>query len=394
MNLTYLNNTILPFEQKVVSLPEQRYKVAEYFAGIGLVRLGLELAGWNIVFANDYAVEKYKMYDAFFNDAQDHYVVENIFNLNPNFIPKTLLATASFPCIDLSLAGNRHGINGKHSSAFWGFTEILKKQGNDKPKLVLLENVNGWLTSNNGEDFRLTIKALNSLGYACDVISLDAIRFTPQSRPRVFVIGMQIDHPNQDTLRLIRRPDSVANKTLKNTLESNFDLNWHILEIPEPPNANKSGLSKIVELLNDDDERWWSDDKVSRHLEMMHDTHRTRIMNHIDDELLAFRTMYRRVRKGKQRAEVRANDTAGCLRTASGGSSRQMVVQIGKGQVKMRHMTPREYARLQGVPDEYPISLGINQSLTGFGDAVCVPVITWIAKNILNPLANQLVLGE
>ncbi|KAA3656739.1 MAG: DNA (cytosine-5-)-methyltransferase, partial [Chloroflexi bacterium] len=272
--------------------------------------------------------------------------------------------------------------------------EILKKQDHEKPTLVLLENVNGWLTSNNGDDFRLTIKALNSLGYACDVISLDAIRFTPQSRPRVFVFGMQIDHPNQDALRLIRRPESIATKTLKNTLESNFDLNWHILEIPEPPSAKKSGLSKIVEFLQDDDERWWSHEQVSKHLEMMHDTHRIRILNHIDDKNFTFRTMYRRVRKGKQRAEVRANDTAGCLRTARGGSSRQMVVQIGKGEVKMRHMTPREYARLQGVPDDYPISLGINQSLTGFGDAVCVPVITWIAQNILNPLANQLLVNK
>jgi DNA (cytosine-5)-methyltransferase 1 len=51
----------------------------------------------------------------------------------------------------------------------------------------------------------------------------------------------------------------------------------------------------------------------------------------------------------------------------------------------MRLMTPREYARLQGVPDNYPIPSQINQALTGFGDAVCVPVIVWIAENILNP---------
>jgi DNA (cytosine-5)-methyltransferase 1 len=52
-------------------------------------------------------------------------------------------------------------------------------------------------------------------------------------------------------------------------------------------------------------------------------------------------------------------------------------------------MTPREYARLQGVPDEYPITTNGVQALTGFGDAVCVPAISWIAENILNPLAEQ-----
>ncbi len=53
----------------------------------------------------------------------------------------------------------------------------------------------------------------------------------------------------------------------------------------------------------------------------------------------------------------------------------------------MRVMTPHEYARLQGVPEDYPIPSQINQALTGFGDAVCVPVIHWIAERILNPLA-------
>ncbi len=52
----------------------------------------------------------------------------------------------------------------------------------------------------------------------------------------------------------------------------------------------------------------------------------------------------------------------------------------------MRHMTAREYARLQGVPDTYPIVVRELDALTGFGDAVCVPLITWIAQNILSQL--------
>ena len=100
--------------------------------------------------------------------------------------------------------------------------------------------------------------------------------------------------------------------------------------------------------------------------------------------------MYRRVRHGKQRAELRKDGLAGCLRTARGGSSRQMLVRVGKKSIQMRLMTPREYARLQGVPDDYPIPLQVNQALTGFGDAVCVPAITWIAGNILNPLTTSL----
>ncbi len=57
--------------------------------------------------------------------------------------------------------------------------------------------------------------------------------------------------------------------------------------------------------------------------------------------------------------------------------------------IQMRAMTPREYARLQGVPDDFSITVNGVQALTGFGDAVCVPAIEWIAKNALTPLANQ-----
>jgi DNA (cytosine-5)-methyltransferase 1 len=52
-------------------------------------------------------------------------------------------------------------------------------------------------------------------------------------------------------------------------------------------------------------------------------------------------------------------------------------------------MTPREYARLQGVLDDYPIPSQVNQALTGFDDAVCVSAVTWIAENILNPLIRS-----
>lgn len=57
----------------------------------------------------------------------------------------------------------------------------------------------------------------------------------------------------------------------------------------------------------------------------------------------------------------------------------------GKGKVRMRWMTPREYARLQGCPD-YSINVERNEALWGFGDAVCVPVISWIAENVLSQI--------
>lgn len=366
------------------------FTVAEYFAGIGLVRMGLEPHGWQVVFANDISRKKQEMYEVFYPDGETHYLIGDIFNVDPRQIPDATLATCSFPCIDLSLAGNMTGIiDGGHSSAFWGFVKVLRSQGESAPPLVLVENVPGWLHSNKGLDFRITVEALNDLGYACDVFVLDALRFTPQSRLRVFLVGTRFV-PRYTTVELIlTRPKSLLSDQLRRSVIANKDLQWFFNDIPEPPPLKLTGLASIIEPMSDSDDRWWSDDEVVRHLAMMNDTHRERIDQLKHGEQLTYRTFYRRRRNGYQRAEVRDDDLAGCLRTAVGGSGKQFLIKAGKGIVKMRTLTPREYARLQGVPDSYPIAVNGVQALTGFGDAVCVPAISWIAEHVLGPLAGD-----
>ena len=363
--------------------------VAEYFAGIGLIRMGLEPLEWRVVFANDVSENKYEMYRAFFPEDNQHYIVGDIFDIDPSGVPLTTLATCSFPCIDLSLAGNMDGINGDHSSAFWGFTSVLRDQGESAPPLVLVENVPGWLYSNKGMDFRVTIQVLNELGYACDVFTLNALSFTPQSRLRIFVIGAKISNLDKEMARIFSRPKTLLSNRLRKSVTANLDLDWFYTKIPEPPPLRASGLSNIVERMDDSDSRWWTEEKVKHHLDMMAKSHYERVARFIEEDRITYRTFYRRARKGKQRAEVRHDDLSGCLRTAVGGSGKQFLIRAGKGNIKMRTMTAREYARLQGVPDEYPITVDGVQALTGFGDAVCVPAITWIAENALNPLAER-----
>jgi len=366
-----------------------RLTAAEYFAGIGLIRMGLEQCGWEVVFANDISAKKHEMYRAFFPAADHHYIVRDIFEIDPSTIPPTILATCSFPCIDLSLAGNMSGIRGRHSSVFWGFVRTLQAQGESAPPLVLLENVPGWLYSNNGNDFRVTVQVLNELGYACDVFTLDALRFTPQSRPRVFIIGAKFPPPDEPPNLTLSRPKSLSSDPLKKSILANQDLKWFYTKIPAPPPLRTKGLFLLVEQMDDSDSRWWSQVEVERHLSMMEASHRERVDRLADDDRIAYRTFFRRRRAGYQRAEVRHDDIAGCLRTAAGGSGKQFLIKAGRGRVQMRAMTPREYARLQGVPERFPIIVNGVQALTGFGDAVCVPLITWIAQHVLNPLAER-----
>lgn len=88
-------------------------------------------------------------------------------------------------------------------------------------------------------------------------------------------------------------------------------------------------------------------------------------------------------------AEIRSDGIAGCLRTPKGGSARQILLKVGMGTVKIRFISPSECAKLMGA-DEFKISGTTTEALFGFGDAVCVPVINWIANNYLNPLLNKI----
>src|SRR5437870_5173835 len=120
---------------------------AEFFAGIGLMRIGLEKGGWRITFANDIDEDKWQMYKDHFGDTGE-FVRGDVHELDAAALPDFALATASFPCNDLSLAGARKGLAGDQSSAFWGFIDVLKKMGSRRrPSLVLLENVTGFLSS-------------------------------------------------------------------------------------------------------------------------------------------------------------------------------------------------------------------------------------------------------
>ena len=363
--------------------------VAEYFAGIGLFRMGLEAAGWQVVYANDWSPERAQMYGGFFGE---QYQVRDIFSVNPDDVPQATLATCSFPCIDLSLAGKREGINGSRSGAFGGFYDILKNQGQQAPPIVVLENVTGWLYSNNGNDFRAVVKSLNGLGYACDVFMLNALSFVPQSRPRVFMVGIRMATEDEDRNRPTLRSSRLTPPKLARLMAVNSDLHWTQLDIPDPPTYKSNGFSEcVVERTATDDPRWWPENKVRKHLEMMPPSHLTRVNRMAGQRGESFRTFFRRRRADGQRAEVRSDDIAGCLRTAIGGSGKQFLVAAGNGSIRMRNLTSREYARLQGVPDTFPIvSNTERQSLNAFGDAVCVPAISWIATEVLFPLTENI----
>lgn len=358
--------------------------VAEFFAGIGLMRLGLEQAGWNIVWANDIDEDKMRMYRGHFTDDEAHFHLSDVHKLTPYDIPSVALATASFPCNDLSLAGARRGLAGQHSSAFWGFVNALKGMRNQRPPLVLLENVTGFLTSHNGNDFREACLALNELGYAVDAFIINAALFVPQSRQRLFLIGKRV---SQKADRIAETPSFYESQlrphALANFILCNPDIRWSLRELP-PIDSEKKSLRSILENLPANSIYWWSKERAEYLLNQMSEKHRSIADKMIAGKEITYGTVFRRVRHGKSMAELRTDGIAGCLRTPRGGSGRQILFVAGKGRYAVRLLTPRECARLMGA-DDFKITVPLNQALFGFGDAVCVPVIQWIAENYLTP---------
>jgi DNA (cytosine-5)-methyltransferase 1 len=363
---------------------KRHFDAAEFFAGIGLVRLALERRGWDVVFANDIDPRKQEMYEANFGGG--HFVLEDVHKLDVADIPGCDLFTASFPCNDLSIAGAREGLNGRESSAFWGFTEILRRMDDRRPALVLLENVVGFLQSHGGRDFETALLVLNELGYAVDAFVLNAAYWAPQSRVRLFVVGKQRELAGE---AVATRESTIRPASLASFIQAHPRIRWSIRPLPEPPSPSQR-LESILEDLPDDDSHWWSPARAEYFFGQLSPRHLAIAEKMIRAKSVRYATAFRRVRHGRSMAELRTDGIAGCLRTPRGGSGRQILFKAGKGRFQVRLLTARECARLQGVPDDYRIDVPLNQALFGFGDAVCVPALEWIAEHYLTPAAIAL----
>lgn len=367
---------------------------AEFFAGIGLMRMALEHQGWRIAYANDIDAKKYEMYKGQFPDADSHFKLGDIHKIRGNSIPTVTLATASFPCNDLSLAGAREGLKGKQSSAFWGFIQTIEEMECNRPPIILLENVIGFLTSHGGLDFYEAITALNRLGYSVDAFVIDALSFVPQSRQRLFVVGINGDHSNhrhKTKLQSIR--ESVLRpKKLTEFIVTYPNIRWNIRELPDI-SSRRSNIQDILDDLSEDASEWWSSDRTDYLLNQMSIRHRKIAEDMISGANWSYGTVFRRIRNKQSMAELRTDGIAGCLRTPRGGSGRQILLKAGYGKYLARLLTPRECSRLMGA-DDYHIDVPLNQALFGFGDAVCVPVIEWIAQHYLNRVVNELCQGH
>jgi DNA (cytosine-5)-methyltransferase 1 len=358
--------------------------------------MGLQGSGWECVYANDISEKKEEMYRDQFPEA-GYFHREDIWNADDILQPITeraTLATASFPCIDLSLAGHMRGLAGEHSGTLFGFIEVMSrlKDRGLMPPAVMVENVVGLVSGKGGKDFRKACRSIAGLGYYLDALLVDAKHFVPQSRPRIFIIGTLPEvmpatpqTPEAWEAEMTRRNGAVSKKLYDAIKATKLPTGWAARRLPSLPPV-KNNIADFIDA--DDDQSWWSEEEVKKHIDRTSEAHYSDLERLRRSGKTWVGTGFRRIREGTTRVEVRFDGIAGCLRTANGGSARQIVVLIRDGELKMRWMTPREYARLQGASD-FNLRRGVNQSLTGFGDGVCVPVIEWIDANVLSKISDR-----
>lgn len=366
------------------------FRVAEYFAGIGLAKAGLETADLQVVWSNDLSAKKARMFAQLFPESNsEHYLVDDLRNLKRDQVPTDIdLAWASFPCTDLSLAGGRGGIHSGGSAAFWAFISQLARMGKKRPALLAIENVAGLNSSKDGADLRRAVVALNQLGYVVDAVMIDARHFVPQSRPRVFLVCDRSAAPSR-----AEEDSTPAGRSIRPAALDAFyslsDVRTRRRPLPALPPLLTEGFSELIKQTASD-QAWWSTERIEAFVSSLstHQAGRIRQLTASDERV--YRTAYRRMRAGVPRWEVRPDDIAGCLRTASGGSSRQAVVELGGGTLRVRWMTEGEYGRLMGVDLPTSVNLPTNQVLSGFGDAVCVPAVAWLARNYLRPRLQEI----
>jgi DNA (cytosine-5)-methyltransferase 1 len=343
----------------------------DFFAGSGLVSHALG-PFFDVAWANDNCPHKAAIYTA---NHQRPFCLGNIEEIDGRSIPAATLAWASFPCQDLSLAGAVHGIQAKRSGLVWEWLRVLDEM-KARPPIIVAENVLGLVSSHNGASYHALHAALNERGYRVGAMVIDAARWLPQSRPRVFVVGVAGGLSVPESL-VGDGPNWLHPAAIIRAAAPLRDWLWW--RLPEP-GGSRPALDDVLEW----DAVCHSQDAARGHLSLVPRRHYRRLVEMRDRTAVPG---YKRIRSGRQVLELRFDGVAGCLRTARGGSSRQYLVLRRDRRFHTRLLTVREAARLMGAPESYRIPGSYNAGYSAMGDAVAVPVARHLAETLLLPLA-------
>ena len=170
-------------------------------------------------------------------------------------------------------------------------------------------------------------------------------------------------------------------------LGDNLRTRWLWWNLPSKP-VRQVNLRDVIED-NPTSVKWHTQAETTALLSMMSEVNLAKVEIARQSKTKMVGTIYKRtgceIGIKLQRAEIRFDGLAGCLRTPSGGSSRQLILVVEENKIRSRLMSSRETARLMGLPEAYMLPDRYNQAYHLTGDGVAVPVVRFIANSILEP---------
>ncbi|MGE0680363.1 MAG: DNA cytosine methyltransferase [Candidatus Binatia bacterium] len=348
----------------------------DFFAGSGLVTAALK-PYFTAVWANDICPKKATVYRA--NHPRENFHLGSIDTIEGKTLPRALLSWASFPCQDLSLAGNQQGISSTRSGLVWCWLRVMDDMLS-RPPIVVAENVVGLVSARGGMHYRRLHRALVERGYRVGALAIDARHWTPQSRPRIFVVG--VDQSVDITGLRDHTPGWAHSRAIQKAADKL--PNWIWWRLPAPTQRTLF-LKAVIDFHTPSDDS----QRTAHNLSLIPPAHRERLASalQLGETVIPG---YKRTRNGRQVLELRFDGVAGCLRTPEGGSSRQVLVIAQNGALHTRLLTVQEAARLMGAPKCYKIPGSYNDGYKAMGDAVAVPAVRFLAQSLLYPLALRL----
>ncbi len=337
------------FEIPFPPIPNPKFSFIDLFAGIGGFRLAMQNLGGECVFTSEWDKQAKQTYKANFGDRPFGDITKES---TKNYIPDNFdLLCAGFPCQAFSIAGKRGGFEDTRGTLFFDVAEIIKRK---RPKAIFLENVKGLRNHNSGKTLATILNVLrNDLGYFVPEPEIvNAKDFgVPQNRERIYIVGFR------------------------------NDLGIERFEYPKPTNK-KVAFSQIKEENVPPTKYYLSTQYVQT------------LINH--------KARHQSKGNGFGYNIVADDEIANAVVCGGMGRERNLVLDHRitdytptthiKGTVNrdgIRKMTPREWARLQGFPDDFLIPVADASAYKQFGNSVAVPAIQATAKEILKILNNK-----
>jgi DNA (cytosine-5)-methyltransferase 1 len=377
------------------------------FSGIGGFDLAMRNLGHETVGACE--IDKYAR-SVYARQFPGVAIWENATTIKPKELPDFDILCAGFPCQSFSIAGKRRGFDDTRGSLFFEIARIAKEK---RPSVLLLENVRGLLSHDQGKTFHTILATLDEIGFDCQWQIINSKFFVPQNRERIFIVGYSRKGSRREIFPLGENDTKVGGENnLKQLNKTDHDTGriYHPDGLARSLRANsggmgsKTGLYAVVndhgtlkekEISNNIDANYWKGiDNHAQRTMIIADRSRSYagkgrklespkdISNSLtsvtkDNLVTTFVMLTNKNSNTKQRVQDR--NSTWCL-----GTSGDFGLKDG---TRIRRLTPLECERLQGFPDnwtKYDSEGNIvsdTQRYKMCGNAVTVPVVEYIGEN-------------